>query len=207
MNDSFCSNELVKRAVNGDLEAMGALLQYFRPYLRILASRQLDSAVNARVDPSDVVQQTCLEACRDVDAFRGSSQAELVAWLRRILENNVSQSIQVHCVAQKRSVSREQLMGDTKNAKGNLADVSGGKSSSPSRRAMRGELAVRVATEIERLPDDQREAVRLRHLEGWSLAQLARHFDRTESAVAGLIKRGLRALRLQLADVAKDDNT
>ena len=62
---------------------------------------------------------------------------------------------------------------------------------------MRGELAVRIAKEVERLPDDQREAVRLRHLEGWSLAQLAQHFGRGESAVAGLIKRGLRALRCQ----------
>ena len=66
---------------------------------------------------------------------------------------------------------------------------------------MQGELAVRLAVEIEKLPSDQREAVRLRHLEGWSLKNLAGHFHRSESAVAGLLKRGLRGLREQLADL------
>jgi RNA polymerase sigma-70 factor (ECF subfamily) len=65
---------------------------------------------------------------------------------------------------------------------------------------MRGEMAIRLAAEIESLPDDQRDAVRLRHLEGWSIGELAVHFDRSESAVAGLLKRGLRRLRDQLAD-------
>ena len=65
---------------------------------------------------------------------------------------------------------------------------------------MRNELSMRVAAEIESLPEDQREAVRLRHIEGWPLARLAQHFHRSESAVAGLVKRGLRELRKQLAD-------
>jgi RNA polymerase sigma-70 factor (ECF subfamily) len=193
---------VVRKAVDGDADALGAVLQRFRPYLSILARRHLDSAVNARLDPSDIVQQTCLEACRDLDAFEGTSEGQLIAWLRRILENNVAQSIQTHRVAQKRSVSREQpraLPSDNRSA---WADVPADQSS-PSRRSLRGELAVRIAREIESLPDDQREAVRLRHLEGRSLAELASHFQRSESAVAGLIKRGLRALRRQLADVAE----
>ena len=69
---------------------------------------------------------------------------------------------------------------------------------------MRSELAVRIAAEIESLPEDQREAVRLRHIEGWPLALLARHFRRSECAVAGLVKRGLRKLRDQLADMSEE---
>ena len=194
-------DDLVEKAVKGDQEALGILLEQYRPYLRILARRQLDSVMNARVDPSDVVQQTCLEAFRDLVGFRGSEAGELVAWLRRILENNVSQSIQRHIVTQKRSVSREQQLDDSQERGQALASLPGD-GSSPSRRAMRGELAIRLAQEVESLPEDQCEAIRLRHLEGWSLAQLADHFGRSESAVAGLLKRGLRALRLQLQDLS-----
>lgn len=192
----------VAKAIKGDQEAFGILLQQYRPYLQILARRQLDSVVNARVDPSDVVQQTCLEAVRDFVAFRGSEQGELVAWLRRILENNVSQSIQRHVVAKKRSVAREHRLDDDSQEHGQALAGLPDDGSSPSRRAMRGELAIRLAQEVEGLPEDQREAIRLRHLEGWSLAQLADHFDRSESAVAGLLKRGLRALRSQLKDLS-----
>ena len=60
---------------------------------------------------------------------------------------------------------------------------------------MRGEAAQILARTLDRLPTDQREAVRLRHLEGYSLAQLAEHFGRSEDAAAGLVKRGLQSLR------------
>ena len=88
--DSSSDHGLVCKAVNGDREALGDLLQRYRPYLRILARRQLDSAMNARMDASDIVQQTCLEAHRDLAAFHGTSKGELIAWLRRILETQRS---------------------------------------------------------------------------------------------------------------------
>ena len=67
--------------------------------------------------------------------------------------------------------------------------------SSPSQRAMQDERAVELARVLEKLPENQREAVRLRHLEGWSLAQIADHMNRTEAATVGLIKRGMQNLR------------
>jgi RNA polymerase sigma-70 factor (ECF subfamily) len=60
---------------------------------------------------------------------------------------------------------------------------------------MRGEEAERLSRALVALPDDQREAVRLRHLEGWPLADIARHLGRTPAATAGLIKRGMQTLR------------
>ena len=70
--------------------------------------------------------------------------------------------------------------------------------STPSQKAMRGEEAERLTQALAALSEDQREAVRLRHLEGWPLADIARHMDRTPAATAGLIKRGMQALRRQL---------
>lgn len=191
---------LLERAFDGDREAFGVLLERYRPYLRILARRWLDSDIDARVAPSDAVQQTCLEAYRDLPSFRGKNTNELLAWLRRILENNVSQAVHTHILAQKRSVTREAQPYHADGNHRNLSVVVGSQSS-PSARAMRGELAARLAKEIESLSEDQCEAIRLRYLEGWPLARLSDRFQRSESAVAGLLKRGLQNLRRRLTDL------
>ena len=69
---------------------------------------------------------------------------------------------------------------------------------SPSQKAMRREEEQRLTQALTALPDDQREAVRLRHLEGWALDDIAVHLGRTCAATAGLIKRGMKALRREL---------
>jgi RNA polymerase sigma-70 factor, ECF subfamily len=187
--------ELLRRARDGDREALGALLDHYRAYLRILAQRKLEGAVQARVDVSDVVQQTYLEAHRDFAAFQGREEAELIGWLRRILEHNAAHTIQRHLFTQKRTMDREKSLDDSRGPGGPLAGRVAAEQTSPSRRAMLGEAAAHLAAALELLPEDQREAIRLRHLEGWTLAALAERFGRSESAVAGLLKRGLRGLR------------
>lgn len=200
--DKDTRSELLRDAMQGDEQALGTLLQDYRPYLRMLARRQLDRVLAPRVDPSDLVQQTCLEVHRDLPEFRGHHEREFIAWIRRILENSVRDSIQMHVSAQKRSLYREER-ADGRQGGHAITPTRGiaEDQPSPSSRVMRGEKAVRLAAEIESLPEDQREAVRLRHLEGYSLKDLSSHFDRSESAVAGLLKRGLRNLRQQLTDL------
>jgi RNA polymerase sigma-70 factor (ECF subfamily) len=72
--------------------------------------------------------------------------------------------------------------------------------SSPSQKAVRNEQVVRLADSLAALPEAQREAVTLHHMQNWTLEEIGRHFGRSASAVAGLIKRGLKALRGQLCD-------
>ena len=147
------------------------------------------------MDPSDVIQQTCLDIHRDIDGFRGAHEAEWICWVRRILENNVNQVIRRHIQAQKRTVRKEAIVDESSKAHRirNAGPVSN--ESSPSQRVMKGEQAVRLATLLGKLPKDQREALRLRYLEGKTLQQIADRFERSEMAVAGLLKRGLRNLR------------
>jgi RNA polymerase sigma-70 factor (ECF subfamily) len=197
---SSTASQLLAKARQGDAEAAGILLERYRPYLRLIAQRRLDSGVKARVDPSDVVQQTCLEAYRDLVSFRGGAEAELIAWLRRILDHNVAQTIQKHVFAQKRATDKERSLDDSNGLGRALREVLAAEQSSPSRRAMRDEDAVGLAQAMQTLPEDQHEAIRLRHLEGWSLAQIAEQLDRSEVAVAGLLKRGLRRLRKHFLD-------
>lgn len=193
MTDSTIE-ELIRRARAGDAAALGELLNRHRAYLRLLAQRRLDTAAQARVDASDVVQQTCMEAYRDLAAFQGQHEGEFLAWLRRILEHNAAHTIERHLFAQRRALDKERSLDDSQGP-GGLLDRRAAEQSSPSRRAMLGEAAVRLAQALDTLPPDQREAVRLRHLEGWTMEQLVAHFGRSEAAVAGLLKRGLRGLR------------
>lgn len=169
--------EMIRRARSGDREALGQLLDRYRGYLRVLAERQIGGPLGRRLDASDVVQQTFLEAHRDFVAFQGASEPELAAWLERVLQHNVAQVIRDHANVAKRAVGREQPLERPSDTSTGCGQPLAGEQSSPSQRAMRGESAVRLAHALDSLPPDQREAVRLRHLEGWTLEQIAQHLD------------------------------
>ncbi|MEZ6127351.1 MAG: sigma-70 family RNA polymerase sigma factor [Planctomycetaceae bacterium] len=188
MNDSASSmQQLLSRARNGDDDALGELCNRHRPYLRLMTQRALDSRVKVRADESDLVQQTMLSAVRNFAQFQGSHAAQFVAWLQVLHERNVVDAARLH-KAEKRDINREGTGFEDH-------DHVFASSDSPSVRAMRSEEAVQLAEALELLPVDQREAVRLRHLEGWSLKNMAKSLDRSEEAVAGLIKRGMAELR------------
>ncbi len=188
---------LIRQARDGDSDALGRLLDQYRAYFQILAARGIGARLGRRVNASDVVQQTMLEACRDFVQFLGSGEPELVAWLERILQRNISQLVRDHVATQKRAIGREQTRDGADSSQAERFDPAA-QHSSPSQRAMRGEDAIHLARALASLPEDQREAVRLRHLEGWSLAEISEHFERTPTATAGLIKRGMQKLREKL---------
>src|SRR5687768_1842432 len=71
----------------------GRTLERFRAYLRLLARLQLDPRLRPKIDPSDVVQLTLLQAYRGLDGFRGRSDGELAAWLRQILARNLAHAV------------------------------------------------------------------------------------------------------------------
>jgi RNA polymerase sigma-70 factor, ECF subfamily len=199
-DDSASISELLVRARRGDGEALGRLLELRRPALQHLARRQLDGRVAVRVAVSDVMQQTFLEAHRRFGQFAGRGEREWAAWLRAILEHRVAGAIRDHALLQKRTVRREQSMDQAQDSEAGLKQGLDARHSSPSQKAMRVEDVVRLEGALGTLPEDQREAVRLRHLEGWALADIARRLNRTPAATAGLIKRGMQALRRRLHD-------
>jgi RNA polymerase sigma-70 factor (ECF subfamily) len=191
-------NELLEQALRGDQEALGRLLEAQRAALHRRAELQLHGKIVGRVDASDVIQQAFLEAHRSFRQFAGRDARELAAWLRGILEHKVAGAIRDHALLQKRTVRRERSLDDSRGGGTPLKQELDAGFSSPSQKAMRGEEAERLARALTALPDDQREAVRLRHLEGWALADIARRLDRSAAATAGLIKRGMQALRRRL---------
>jgi RNA polymerase sigma-70 factor (ECF subfamily) len=189
---------LLQQARQGDREALGRLLESQRAILHRLAERQLHGPIAVRVDASDIIQQTFLEAHRSFPQFAGLDTRELAAWLQIILDHKVAGAIRDHALLQKRNVHRDRSMDDSHRGMASLKQQLDAGLSSPSQKAIRGEEEERLAQALTMLPDDQREAVRLRHLEGWALADIARHMGRTPAATAGLIKRGMQTLRRQL---------
>ena len=90
MRESASLERLLARARQARGEHLGALLELYRNYLHLLARTQIDLHLQGRLDPSDLVQETLLEAYRDFGQFRGGTEAELLAWLRRILVHNLA---------------------------------------------------------------------------------------------------------------------
>jgi RNA polymerase sigma-70 factor (ECF subfamily) len=185
--------DLLLRARAGDTQAAGVLLEKYRPYLRILAQRLLDQNLAARLDASDLVQQTCLSVLGRLPQFGGNEEGQFIAWLKSIHEHNIQDAIRDHLKTAKRAAGREVVL-DADQLAAQL------RASSPSQRVLVGESAARLAAALAELPDDQREAVRLRYLEGRSLAEIAERMDRTVVAAAGLVKRGLIHLRKSMQE-------
>jgi RNA polymerase sigma-70 factor, ECF subfamily len=198
----FDSQQLLDSAKQGDESAKGELLNRFRPYLNVIAHRMLDERLQGRLDFSDIVQTTFLEASRDFGSFRGESIESLLAWLSNILRNNVATAHQEHLATQKRSARKEVKIRATSDSGGSslgMEDLLPSETSTPSQRVMRNEAAVVLAACLDKIPETQREAIRLRYLEGLPLKQIADRIGKSEMAVAGLLKRGLQALREEMA--------
>ena len=82
-------DSLFSHARKGDEQELGKLLTLYRNYLTILATTQLDARLRRRISPSDLVQEAMLGAYRDFPKFRGTTERELLAWLRQILTNHL----------------------------------------------------------------------------------------------------------------------
>jgi RNA polymerase sigma-70 factor (ECF subfamily) len=169
-------------------------LEEFRSYLLLLARIQVDPGPRHRIDPSDIVQQTLLEAHAKADQFQGDESA-LAAWLRQALVNNLRDAWRA-LRRDKRDLRREQALPEAvEQSSARLEGMLAAPPSSPSQRAVRNEDLLRLADALTRLPEAQREAIVLHHLQGCTLSETARSIGKTDAAVAGLLHRGLRKLR------------
>lgn len=178
----------------------GEALERFRDYLHLLARMHLDHRLRGRLDPSDVVQQTLLEAHQKRDQFRGQTDAEQARWLSQILTHNLADAIRAirrikRDVARERSLEAACDESSVRIEAWLVADQS-----SPSQQAAKNEQLLRLAEALTQLPEPQREAIVLHHLQRWSLGELATHLGRSEPAVAGLLHRGLKKLRELMLD-------
>jgi RNA polymerase sigma-70 factor, ECF subfamily len=167
----------------------------YRDYLMVLARLHLGSRLRAKLDPSDIVQQTILCAHDRRSQFRGANEAEWLGWLRAILANTVASVVREFATAA-RDLSREQSLEDElERSSARLERLLAADQSSPSERAVRSEDLLRLARALCQLPEDNRRVVELHYLKGLPIAAVATELGRTQPAVVGLLFRGLKKLR------------
>ncbi|MBW3597212.1 MAG: sigma-70 family RNA polymerase sigma factor [Planctomycetes bacterium] len=167
----------------------------FRDYLRVLARQALPRSLREKVDESDVVQETLLQAYRKRDEFRGNSQAEFLAWLRRILERQLC-DVQRKFHRDKRDVARErEIHGILERSSQRFDRSILANQPTPSENAIFSEQQFHVLASLQQLPPSQREAVELKYLRGLSLSEIADRMALNRDQVAGLIRRGVQKLK------------
>jgi RNA polymerase sigma-70 factor (ECF subfamily) len=184
----------------GDAPKDGRSLEQFREYLRLLARSRLDPRLQAKLDPSDIVQQTLLEAHQALDQLRGQSPEQMAAWLRQILARNLANAVR-DFGRDKCDVRREQpLEAVLRDSSARLEAWLAAEQSTPSERLQQAEQAAPLAEVLATLPELQREVLVLRHCQGWSLHDISQKVGRSPAAVAGLLHRGLQQVRAQLQE-------
>jgi RNA polymerase sigma-70 factor (ECF subfamily) len=188
---------LLADAKGGDRVAADRLFAEYRPLLHLIARQNLGAETRRREDSSDAVQLTELEAYRSLNTFRGTTLAEFTAWLKQILRRNVANLVRDHR-AGKRDLRRELFLDDPDGSSALSWRHPVARQASPSCMMMTTEAALALARAMDDLPESQRQAVQLRHIEGRSLDEIAEALGKTAPAVAGLLRRGLQTLRAQM---------
>lgn len=181
-------------------EDWGSRVERFRPYLQLMARLQQGNRMKAKFSSSDLVQQTLLEAYEQRDQFRGQTDGEFAAWLRRILVHNLADAFRAQARAKRRADLERSLEQAIGQSSARLIELIAASEPSPSRKAVRDEDVLRLAVALEALPGAQRETVERHHLQGESLKETAEAMGRSPEAVAGLLHRALMRLKEHLRE-------
>jgi len=190
--------ELIRRCREGEEAARAELFARYRHYLHVLAEAQLGRHLRGKCDPSDLVQQTLLEAHRDFRTFQGNQENALLGWLRRILAHNLFNEARRFATRGRdatREVSLEGFQAGLDHSSQVLSRCLADDGPSPSDAAAERETAVRLADVLTRLPENYQRVLLLRLFEGLTAEEVAGHLGTTAGAVRMLQMRALEGLR------------
>ena len=201
MSAQPAASELIRRCRNGETVARDQLFARYHHYLYVLAQAQLGKRLRAKCAPSDIVQQTLLEAHRDFAGFQGQHEGELLAWLRRILAHNLFNEARRYAALQRdagREVSLDQVRAGVEDSSLLLRRCLASSGPSPSELAQEHESAARLAVALSRLPEDYQTVLLLRVFEELPAEEAAQRMGRSAGAVRMLQMRALTALRQEM---------
>jgi RNA polymerase sigma-70 factor (ECF subfamily) len=194
-------DDLIRRAQEGDAECRERLFTLCRGYLGFAARAQVESWLKVKVDASDLVQQTMLEAHRDFHRFQGDSEQQLLAWLRKILINNLGDFVRHYRGTAKRRIGRE-----VRFRAGGESGCTGGApepvapDGSPSQEFLRRDDELQLIAALEKLPPDYQEVIFLRNLQRLPFNEVAESMQRSRPAAQMLWKRAIDKLREVMGD-------
>ena len=180
--------ELIARAKAGDRAALEKLFAWCSPVIDDWASRRLAKKQAGVARPSDIAQEAGVRAFRSFESFEGTTEKQLLAWLLSIFESCTTQAFR-DAGRKKRDKKGETPLDDPDELEVPAPQLS------PSQATAAEEQWQRVFSWIFQLPEDQKRAIWLCHLKEMRVAEAAKSMEKTESAVAALLRRGLCALR------------
>jgi RNA polymerase sigma-70 factor (ECF subfamily) len=187
--------ELIRLARGGRSDGLERLLGLYRNYLVVLARGGLDGALRAKLDASDIAQDALLSAFSDFAQFRGTTEAELVAWLRKILANRLAMSVRRFRGTAARDIGRERaIVGALDRSSAALGNLIPARESTPSQHARKRERGVILADALASLEPDYRDVVTLRMFRHLNWEQVASRMNRSPDAARMLWARALRKL-------------
>ncbi|MBS0207279.1 MAG: sigma-70 family RNA polymerase sigma factor [Planctomycetes bacterium] len=180
-------------------------IESYTEYLRLLARMQLASQLRGKLDASDVIQQTVMQAHARRDQFHGKTEEEWIGWLRTILANVLTSTMRAYRTGARDIRLERSIDACLEESASRVEEWLVASQSSPSLQASRHEELIRLAGALALLPAEQREAVELHHLQGRTVAEVGAVMGRTRPAAMGLIFRGLKRLR-ELLDEDRDSH-
>ena len=190
---------LLSLAKAGDRAALGRLFVRYRNYLALLVRLQVGRRLRSKVDVEDMLQEISLEIHRKIGLFRGGSEREFLTWTRRLIGSILANQVRHYLGTRSRDARLERaLVDELDRSSFALNDGMIAAQSSPSHQAVRREQAVLLADALNELPEDYREVIILRQLEGLSFPDVARRTGRTLDSVKNVWLRALDRLRLSL---------
>jgi RNA polymerase sigma-70 factor (ECF subfamily) len=184
---------MAESATSGEIS-----LIHYREYLLLLARVRFDPRLQGQLDPSDIVQEALLKAHRALGQFRGETEQQLAAWLRTILTNTLANAIRDH--GRRHEVPQVSLDRALDGSSTRLEVALATGQLSPEQVVSHNEELLRLGRAINRLPDEQRLVMEMKHLQGYSLAEICERTGRSKPSVVGLLHRGMKALRKLLDD-------
>jgi RNA polymerase sigma-70 factor, ECF subfamily len=188
----------ISRLKNGEADALGALLEYYRPRLRQMVRLWLDPQLTVRVDPSDIIQETYLDAKRQLRRYLHEPNVLFYVWLRGLAQQRIANAARHHRQTQARSVAREEFLSDQSSEL--LARRLLSKGASASETLNRKEVCRRVREAMGRLSPSDHEVILMRHFEELSNREVAQTLSLSESGATMRYGRALFRLKEILAE-------
>jgi RNA polymerase sigma-70 factor, ECF subfamily len=188
--------QLIEQARGGDVACRDRLFELCRSYLGFVARSQVETSLQAKVDASDLVQETMFEAFRDFDRFQGRTEQEWLAWLKRILAHNAADFIRHYRGTAKRQARREVRLrtpGESTMAYG--APEPAAPCQTPSQEFLLIDTELRVSDALAKLPPDYQEVIVLRNLQRLAFNEVAERMERSRPAVQMLWMRAIKKLQ------------
>lgn len=186
---------LIEGARQGDAACRDRLFDLCRSYLGFVARSQVETWLRRKVDASDLVQETMLEAYRDFERFDGHSEREWLAWLRKILAHNAADFVRHYRGTAKRAARREVPFRDPADSQSPGAPEPAAPQLTPSQEFLQIDTELRVTAALSELSADYQEVIILRNLQRLSFNEVAERMDRSRPAVQMLWMRAIKKLQ------------